>query len=82
MTDTLAQLDEVIFPDTTKTGDSFGLNGLPATSRAYTYDFTAGSTFSDTVEVVVTDRAGNETPLTFTLILRTQAIGPILYSLW
>jgi hypothetical protein len=59
MTDTLAGLAQVVFPETTGNGQSYALGGAANANQAQVYDFAQSDSFSDTVEVAVTDRAGN-----------------------
>jgi RHS repeat-associated protein len=73
MTDTLAGLDEVVFPDTTANGQSYALGGAANVSQAHAYDFAQSDTFSDTVEVSVFDRAGNEQAAPFRVVNDTIA---------
>jgi hypothetical protein len=68
MTDTLAGLEEVTFPTTTAGGGSYNLAGAAMVSQSHTYAFNSADTFSDTVEVEVTDRAGNVGTESFTVI--------------
>ncbi|MFQ6102529.1 MAG: hypothetical protein ACE5OS_15055, partial [Anaerolineae bacterium] len=67
LTDTLAGLARVAFPDTTSPGTSYALSGLTSATRFCTYTFTVASTFSATTFVTATDRATNLTTAPFTV---------------
>ncbi len=75
MTDTLSKLDTVTFPTSTISGNSYDtLNGLETASESHPYSFSAADTFSDTVEVTVFDRAGNNVGKSF--VVANDEVGP------
>jgi hypothetical protein len=75
MTDSLAGLDEVVFPTTTDNGQSYDLAGATnaTQAQAHGYEFAQASNFGGTVDVVMSDRAGNETAESFTIVNDTVA---------
>jgi RHS repeat-associated protein len=67
MTDAISGLAQVIFPDTTDAGATYGLGGAIAAARSHPYAFDSNDTFSATLAITATDRAGNQTTQPFTL---------------
>jgi RHS repeat-associated protein len=69
----LAGLDEVVFPTTTDNGQSYDLDGAANATQAHGYDFAQADNFGGSVDVVVSDRAGNETSESFSVVNDTVA---------
>jgi hypothetical protein len=59
ITQPLAGLFSLAFPDTTDYGATYGLGGAITGTRSQGYDFDAGDTFSATVTITASDRATN-----------------------
>ncbi len=53
---------------------SYALNQTQIVSESHPYTFTAADTFSDTVEVTVSDRAGNNVGKSF--VVANDEVGP------
>jgi RHS repeat-associated protein len=71
LTDAISGLAQVIFPDTTDAGATYGLGGAITATRSHPYAFDSNDTFSATLTVTATDRAGNQTTQPFTLFKDT-----------
>jgi len=71
LTDTLAGLADVTFPDTTSPGISYALFGATTATRSRTYTFSEGTTEEGAYQVAATDRATNVSTATFTVIRDT-----------
>jgi len=70
-TDTLAGLFSLAFPDTSNYGATYGLGGAITATRSQGYDFDTGDTFSATLSISATDRAGNVSTQPVTVIRDT-----------
>jgi hypothetical protein len=68
MTDAISGLAQVIFPDTTDAGATYGLGGAITGTRSHPYAFDTNDTFSATLAITATDRAGNQTTQPFYVI--------------
>jgi hypothetical protein len=71
MTDAISGLAQVIFPDATGAGATYGLGGAITGTRSHPYAFDTNDTFSATLAVTATDRTGNQTTQPFTLFKDT-----------
>jgi RHS repeat-associated protein len=68
LTDPLAGLNQVVFPTTTDPGQSYDLDGVANATQVHGYDFAQADDLSDIFTVTATDRAGNETTESFSVI--------------
>jgi RHS repeat-associated protein len=64
-TDTLAGLFSLAFPEATDAGATYGLGGATTATRSHPYAFDSNDTFSATLAITATDRAGNQTTQPF-----------------
>jgi RHS repeat-associated protein len=72
-TDTLTGLFSLAFPEATDTGAAYGLGGATTATRSHPYAFDSNDTFSATLAITATDRAGNTTTQPFHVIEDTGA---------
>jgi hypothetical protein len=72
-TDTLAGLFSLAFPEATDAGATYGLGGATTATRSHPYAFDSNDTFSATLTVTATDRAGNQTTQPLRVIEDTTA---------
>jgi hypothetical protein len=61
------------FPEATATGAIYGLGGAITATRSHPYAFDTNDTFSATLTITATDRAGNQTTQPFYVIEDTTA---------
>jgi hypothetical protein len=76
ISDDLAGLDTVSFPDAPGTGGVYPQAGASNVTMQHVYAFAASTTFSGTVSIQASDRAGNT--VTSTVVLLHDTIAPTL----
>jgi hypothetical protein len=88
VTDTLAGLFSLAFPEATDAGATYGLGGATAATQAHPYAFETNDTLSTTLTVTATDRAGNQTTQPFhvmedtgtpTVTIQVPTVAPLRF---
>jgi hypothetical protein len=74
VTDTLAGLDNLVFPNATSAGTTYPFDGEHTVVQPRAYSFSLADTMSGTLTVTATDRAGNATTQPFSVV--RDAISP------
>jgi hypothetical protein len=87
-TDTLAGLFSLAFPEATDAGATYGLGGATTATRSHPYAFDSNDTFSATLAITATDRAGNTTTQPFhvmedtgtpTVTIQVPTVAPLRF---
>jgi RHS repeat-associated protein len=76
LSDDLAGLDAVTFPDAAGPGASYAQNGVASATVQHVYTFDAAAAFSGPVAIQASDRAGNTIPSN--VVLHHDTTGPTL----